>query len=488
MTTSSNAIDRMTGLGDDIAKVLSSARKPPQAPPPNFPAGGEFSSEPTGYTRDVARLPQVESALSELPQLRAKAQEEFLRGTQAQTVAKAEAQKEAETMKRVGLEKIYEAPEVQQETIEFKPTRMEMEDYKALAGLLVGAAAIFGAGGKGSAMYALSALNGMMSGYNKGRADLFKQQALEFDKAIKSVQEKNKQALDALARMKENLVAKTDEFLAEKSQQIAIDSGGILAAQLRMNELDAAEKTLTNLQNGMEKRISSHEAAMARSAEREEARKDRIAFQNAMLSLRERNVAVQEKKEKSPEKNLKPPPKEIVAQNQLRNSLIPKLEEALPVLDRMNKEGKWSTMTTLLALGQYGTNAAEATFKDDPEALNLILTLAYFRSKEFETAGKALTRKEDQILAPIVRGDLRVYEGMRNAMSQGLKTLKQEQAGLEKTYPYLEAYNKAFRGDAAEPSAPSKQLSEQDQAALTWANANPSDPRSAAIKARLGVQ
>jgi hypothetical protein len=110
-------------------------------------------------------------------------------------------------------------------------------------------------------------------------------------------------------------------------------------------------------------------------------------------------------------------------------------------------------MTTLLAL-PYGANLAELQFSDDPEALNLILTLAYFRSKEFETAGKALTRKEDQILAPIVRGDLRVYEGMRNAMKVGLETMQAEQRGLEKTYPYLQEYNKAFRGEeSSEPPA-----------------------------------
>ena len=91
------------------------------------------------------------------------------------------------------------------------------------------------------------------------------------------------------------------------------------------------------------------------------------------------------------------------------------------------------------------SRAAEFAFRNDPEALNLILTLAYFRSKEFETAGKALTRKEDQILAPIVRGDLRAYEGIRNAMVDAQKTLSSEQKGLENIYPYIKKVNDAFR-------------------------------------------
>jgi len=181
-------------------------------------------------------------------------------------------------------------------------------------------------------------------------------------------------------------------------------------------------------------------------------RRQGLDIQRQMLQLR------MDQASKSAEgKNLKPPPKEIVAQNQLRNNIIPKLEESLPVLKRLNEENSWNTMTALLAIDP---RAAELKFKDDPEALNLILTLAYFRSKEFETAGKALTKKEDQILAPIVRGDLRVYEGIKNAMEQGLKSLKQEQKGLEGTYPFIKEFNRAMRGETedsgASSSTPSK--------------------------------
>jgi hypothetical protein len=44
---------------------------------------------------------------------------------------------------------------------------------------------------------------------------------------------------------------------------------------------------------------------------------------------------------------------------------------------------------------------------------------------------------------------------------------------------------------AAPPAAgapPAKTFSPQDQQAIDWATANPSDPRAAAIKKRLGVQ
>lgn len=388
---------------------------------------------------------------------------------------------------------------------EFKPSKMELDDYRNLAGMLVGIGMLAGTSGKSGAMYALSSLNGMMKGFAEGRRDLFKNEQVVFDKQLRSIDATNKRvqrdfedAMSLLQTDRQAGVAKLARLKAELGDSV-------LGVELQLNNLSKVRSDLKDRVAAGEKAVNlfstlqdRQEARESRAAEVKARMIAQEAYQNEMLEVRRQGLALQRKgldlrKQQADAKvaaqpKLNPPPKDIVQQNALRNSLIPKLQEAIPILDRLHKENKWGTLTTLLAVPGYGTNVAERQFKDDPEALNLILTLAYFRSKEFETAGKALTRKEDQILAPIVRGDLRVYEGMRNAMSQGLKTLKQEQAGLEKTYPYLEAYNKAFRGDVAEPSGPSKQLSEQDQAALAWANANPSDSRSAAIKARLGVQ
>jgi len=120
--------------------------------------------------------------------------------------------------------------------------------------------------------------------------------------------------------------------------------------------------------------------------------------------------------------------------HRLRENLIPELEEGIDILDRLNKEGQWSKMTTLLAAD---TRAAELAFKDDPEALKLIRTFAFFRSKEFETGGKALTRMEDKILAPLYRSDLRVYEAVRNAMMQGTIEMSREKDRLEEQFPSL---------------------------------------------------
>ena len=48
--------------------------------------------------------------------------------------------------------------------------------------------------------------------------------------------------------------------------------------------------------------------------------------------------------------------------------------------------------------------------------------------------------------------------------------------------------NEALQTGGAQPSAAPRQMSQQDQQALEWANANPDDPRAAQIKQRLGAQ
>jgi len=198
--------------------------------------------------------------------------------------------------------------------------------------------------------------------------------------------------------------------------------------------------TLTNdLQGKADARTDA--AERERRADERTKESNRRADINAKLA-RDQALALANFKS---EKGGKAPAKEIVNQNQLRNTLIPKLEEVLPIMERLDKEGKWNTLTTLLALDP---RAAELEFKNDEQALKAIRTFAYFRSKEFETAGKALTRKEDAILSPIYRSDFRVYQGARGAIQDGLKTMKQEQAGLEGMYPYIKDYNQILRGEA----------------------------------------
>jgi len=127
----------------------------------------------------------------------------------------------------------------------------------------------------------------------------------------------------------------------------------------------------------------------------------------------------------------KPPPKEILLRVEARDSLIPALKELLPTLDRLNKEGKYNDLSLVL----NSPTLAGWYFKDDIEAINAIRILSKFRAGEFETAGKALTAKEDQILRPLYGSANRSYPDLRNAVSEGLKELTKQNENLKNAYP-----------------------------------------------------
>ena len=127
-------------------------------------------------------------------------------------------------------------------------------------------------------------------------------------------------------------------------------------------------------------------------------------------------------------------PKEMIQAHSLREKIVPQLEEALPVLARLQREGKWDELSGLIGVDN---RLAEYNFRDDPEAIKLIRTLALFRSSEFETAGKALTKVENKILAPLYQAGFRPYEAIDNAMKQSLMEMRKEQLRLERQYPNL---------------------------------------------------
>jgi len=131
------------------------------------------------------------------------------------------------------------------------------------------------------------------------------------------------------------------------------------------------------------------------------------------------------------EATVKPPPKEILLQINSRDTLIPALKELLPTLDRLNKEGKYNE----LAFALNSPTGAEWYFRDDIEAIKAIRILAKFRSGEFETAGKALTKKEDEILRPLYQAANRPYVAVKNAVEEGLKELTQQNKNYKNAYP-----------------------------------------------------
>jgi hypothetical protein len=327
---------------------------------------------------------------------------------------------------------------------EFHPTKDNIESLSTLFGLIGVIGASLGGVGKMSATTSLNAMGGMMKGWQQGRADLWKKEKEEFDKGMQQVKAVLEDAYKDADRAMKTLAYNRQEAEALAAQSAA-KLGGQVGKQILAKQ--GVERYFTFL-DGVKKDLTEAEKRafeQSKFAAEQERAKRQFELQERRLDLQEERARIA-----AETKSGKPPPEKITAQNQLRNNLIPKIEKALPVIDRLEREGKWSDLSTLLAIDP---RVAEYQFRNDKEAIDLILTLAYFRSKEFETAGKALTRVEDKILSPIVRGDLRVYEGIKNAMEDGLQTLRNEQRGIESTYPSIKSYNQALRGEVTQSSS-----------------------------------
>jgi hypothetical protein len=147
----------------------------------------------------------------------------------------------------------------------------------------------------------------------------------------------------------------------------------------------------------------------------------------------------------------KPPPANVQQAVQLRNTLIPELESVLPVLERINRQGDWPKFTGLIGVEP---RAAEFAFNKDPEAQKAIRTLSRFRSAEFETAGKALTKVENKILAPLYQSGFRDYNALKGAVEDGLEAMSAQKVAYERQYPQLASQESAARPAEPKPSGP----------------------------------
>ena len=396
----------------------------------------------------------------------------------------------------------------------FVPTEVTAPMLGVLFATIGATGMLLGGNSKNTAKAALSAMNGMAEGFGKGREQYDKERKQAFDSNVKLLQTKlsaindgledarreavlNKQAAEL--KVRETLAANEAQFLQENTNRRGLESTiELVKGQLAsLNKSLELQKTKTNQIEGQLQRQSDNLDLKQLAIQSAQAmQQDRIAAQIAAEERRERarqedirltaslrqppapRVGIQDgqmvqlpdprtlplanvaapissvtagtKKEAT----VKPPPKEILLQVNSRDTLIPALKELLPTLDRLNKEGKYNE----LAIALNSPTAAEWYFKDDIEAIKAIRILAKFRSGEFETAGKALTKKEDDILRPLYQAANRPYVAVKNAVEEGLKELTQQNKN----------YKNAYADFYSKQSAPETPLAQRmDQAGAT---------------------
>ena len=386
------------------------------------------------------------------------AESDILRAEQEQKVAgleskQANLQKEATELAVMPERQTLKQAQESLKDAAFIPSKDNAEDIATFFSLMGIVGMAIGGGGKENAYAAMAGMNGMLEGYKRGRADIYKRERDMFDKNFKALQTKVQIARDELA---DAVMLKTKNFEAGRvAEEVAIAKTGSPVLEAKLKKQGALEtlKTLDGI-NADVSSLDKRKNDLYKEEQKNTLDKERLNIDRARLGLERQRVDIERQKAMSADEKRKAAvdkmPKEDRAAYQLRETLIPQLEKALPVLDRINKQGKWTNMTIALGLDP---RVAENEFRNDPEALDLIRTFALFRSKEFETAGKALTKVENKILAPLYQSEFRVYEGIRNAMNSGLEEMKRQKGFIENQYPSLKARQEGAVSASEQPAA-----------------------------------
>lgn len=229
----------------------------------------------------------------------------------------------------------------------FIPTKTTVKNVAELFSLMGIVGMAIGGDGKASAFNAMSAMNGMMQGYQKGRADLYKRERDIFEKNLKALQGK---VTILQSELQEALQTyKTNRELGEQQAEIAFAKAGsdIGAQALKKQGLVRAVEyvdgvvkdtsTLVNMANDQVKRAEdmafkerqqkeTERANQAQERQREaqlqeDIRKNKAAERDRALDRALRAKLDQERQNSS---NLKPSAKiqeAFIADNQLKADL-----------------------------------------------------------------------------------------------------------------------------------------------------------------------
>lgn len=196
--------------------------------------------------------------------------------------------------------------------MEFIPTKDTVQDVAGLFGLISVIGMVVG---KKNAQMAMGNMNAMLEGHRKGRADLVKKEALEFDKNFKAMQVKVAAGLnefqEALERRKSNkeagqLLEQAALLRMESPLLKAIyDKQGPIAVVERLKEIQkSATQTAPQLVNQLQTAADARAATAAREAARERQHKEDMAQRER--SHRETIAAANERARLSREKPEKP--------------------------------------------------------------------------------------------------------------------------------------------------------------------------------------
>ena len=146
---------------------------------------------------------------------------------QAQKTKGLQVEKEAIGQQKTAVEEAYKPLETLEKNIQdttFIPSEATATDLAALYGLIGVVGWGIGAGGKGDAMQAMSAMNGMLEGYQKGRQDIYKKEKEVFDLSVRNLRERARVVAENSKRIAELSALDRDAAKVEQAMLVAEES------------------------------------------------------------------------------------------------------------------------------------------------------------------------------------------------------------------------------------------------------------------------
>ena len=385
-----------------MAELVALGTQMPALPVTSGIMGKATRKEPTQITAGEA-FPAMQEMRGEQQRLRgsiADADTELARMEQEQKVAGLEQKQQLQEMQAQELRQLPErerlrAAREELSSAAFVPTKDNAQDIATIFSLtgLVGMA--LGGGAKQNAYAAMAAMNGMLDGYQKGRADLYKRERDMFDKNLKSLQTKVQTLQQELT---EAIQLKQQDFKAgETAIEIAMTKAGadLLDTKRKRNGDVAALETLNQTAKDVEKLIGMSNDQFKQEEERK-FRRDQLAQQERLRRAQMEQTRVLAELKAGSGGGLKMPAKvqeAYVADNQLRVD-IASLKNQLRDPELVQQIKQYGVESFLSEEG--GKAISQVMQRQMPEKLSKFLTeVRDMRNNYYLTiSGKAVTGGE----------------------------------------------------------------------------------------------
>lgn len=201
-------------------------------------------------------------------------------------LASEKAQKQKEL--RVGMEQEIAGLEKQMfPAPERKMTQEDATTYAQLASVVATLGLMLGGGAKGSSKVALSAMNGMMKGWQAGRKDLWERESKTFEAELRKMKAQNDDVNRRIERAMKLMPLKRDEAMAELEAASYIAGKGILAKAINTGDF----KAIANYTQSTNNELRALQQLQFKNAQEERRHQEMVALRKQQIAATQAKAA-----------------------------------------------------------------------------------------------------------------------------------------------------------------------------------------------------